>query len=100
MDIAVLGSSTFALGFKLSGVRRIIMTGDGEYERQLDDALKDPTIGILIISDDDLGSLPQPWKARLSDSVHPVVISVGRSGEEDIRERIKRALGLDLYRSK
>ena len=97
MDIAILGSSSFTLGFKLSGVRRIISTEDGGYVERLESALRDPTIGILIISDDDLRSLSQLWRARISESVRPVVISVGKSGEEDIRERIKRAIGLDLY---
>jgi V/A-type H+-transporting ATPase subunit F len=98
MDIAILGCPSFTLGFRLAGVRRIVSTERGDYAGVLEKALRDPTIGILVVSEEDLIPLSQAWRTRLSDSVRPVVISVGKSGEDDIRERIKRAIGLDLYR--
>ena len=51
-----------------------------------------------MVNDEDVDRLPASLKRRLGDSVKPVVIPVGKKGEEDIRERIKRAIGIDLYK--
>jgi vacuolar-type H+-ATPase subunit F/Vma7 len=37
--------------------------------------------------------------AKLRESVRPVLITVGEE-EEDLRERVKRAIGIDLYAEK
>lgn len=99
MEICVLGSSSFVLGFRLVGIRKVEVTDEREFTECLTAALQDPETGILVLSDEDVARLSPAWKRRLSDSVRPVVISIGKAGEEDIRERIKRALGIDLYRN-
>lgn len=98
MDIAVVGSPKFVLGFRLAGVRRTVGAYGAEYQPALESLLGDPKVGILVVNDEDVDRLPAGLKRRLGDSVRPVVIPVGRKGEEDIRERIKRAIGIDLYR--
>jgi len=98
MEIAVLGSESFTLGFRLAGIRKVILTEGKDYLSLLKTALDDREIGILIVNEEDIVSLPESWRNTLSDSVRPVVISVGKTGEEDIRQRIKRAIGIDLYR--
>jgi V/A-type H+-transporting ATPase subunit F len=98
MDIAVIGSGRFVLGFRLAGVRRTVEASGEEYQPLLESLLADPKVGILVVSDEDVDRLPAGMKRRVGDSVRPVIIPVGKKGEEDIRERIKRAIGIDLYR--
>jgi V/A-type H+-transporting ATPase subunit F len=98
MEIAVIGSGRFVLGFRLAGVRRTVEVSQDEYPGKLDSLLTDPKVGILVVSDEDVERLSAVQKRRLSDSMRPVVIPVGKRGEDDIRERIKRAIGIDLYK--
>jgi vacuolar-type H+-ATPase subunit F/Vma7 len=32
------------------------------------------------------------------DSIDPVIIQIGEAGEDDLREKVKRAIGIDLYK--
>ncbi len=98
MHIAVIGSNRFVLGFKLAGVRMTVDAPSAEYQSKLESLLTSPDVGILVVNDEDVDKLPAGLKRRLGDSVRPVVIPVGKKGEEDIRERIKRAIGIDLYK--
>jgi len=69
-----------------------------EYQSKRESLRTSPEVGILVVNDEDVDRLPASLKRRLGDSVKPVVIPVGKKGEEDIRERIKRAIGIDLYK--
>jgi V/A-type H+-transporting ATPase subunit F len=42
--------------------------------------------------------LPSNVRQKVLDSVQPVVVPVGR-GETDLREKVKRAIGVDLYKT-
>jgi vacuolar-type H+-ATPase subunit F/Vma7 len=37
-------------------------------------------------------------RRRLDTTPRPVVIAVGEQQQEDLREKIKRAIGVDLYK--
>jgi len=102
MEIAVFGSPQFALGFKLAGVKRTYEVEDDDpaLQDKLLGLLGDDSIGVLIVSDIDIKGLPKATKHLLADNVRPVVIPVGKEDEGDIRERIKRAVGIDLYARK
>jgi len=56
-------------------------------------------VGILAVHTKDLEKLPQQLRTRMMESVDPVVIPVGEE-ESDIRDKVRRAIGIDLYRSK
>ena len=60
--------------------------------------LEDPNVGILILSADDMTSLSNTMRRRLETTPRPVVIAVGKREEEDLRAKIKRAIGVDLYK--
>lgn len=99
MDVAVIGSPTFVLGFRLAGVRKTYPAeGPGEREARIEEVLKDPSVGILVLHNADYQALPATFRRRLADSVAPVVIPVGKEEETDLRERIKQAVGIDLWR--
>ena len=98
MEFAVLGSEEFTLGFRLAGVRRVYAVRPDEYEAKLLELTEDSTLGILAISSSDLTTVSDNARKRALESISPVVIQVG--GEEgDLREKVKSAIGVDLYKS-
>jgi V/A-type H+-transporting ATPase subunit F len=97
MDIAVVGSEEFVLGFRLAGVRRVYTTDCDSLVRRIEELLHDSTVGILVVLDDDIRGLPQGFRTHLFESVSPVVISIGAVDYSDLRDKIRRAIGLDLY---
>jgi V/A-type H+-transporting ATPase subunit F len=97
MDIAVIGNEEFVLGFRLAGLRRVFVAQPENYQEKILEAMADPDIGVLAADSKDLDVLPSNVKARVLDSISPVVVPVGR-GETDLREKVKRAIGVDLYK--
>jgi V/A-type H+/Na+-transporting ATPase subunit F len=100
VEVAVVGSQDFVTGFLLAGVRKTFITTDADLEPTLKEALKDEDIGILIMNSDDVEKLSMPLRITLDDSVEPTVISIGGEGEErtHLREKIKRSVGVDLWK--
>jgi len=98
MELAAVGRDEFVQGFKLAGVRKTFSVPKDGLEKQVAKILEDAAIGILILSADDLGALSPGMRRRLETTPRPVVIAVGRREEEDLREKIKRAIGVDLYK--
>ncbi len=97
MDIAVIGSDEFVLGFRLAGLRRVFVATPENYQEVLLKAMEEPDIGVLAADGKDLELLTPNVKTRVMDSIQPVVVPVGR-GETDLREKVKRAIGVDLYK--
>jgi V/A-type H+/Na+-transporting ATPase subunit F len=98
MRIAVLGSEEFVLGFRLAGLRCVHTVEADDYGGRLMELLGDSSIGILVVQSSDLGNLNSAQRARAMESITPVVVPVG--GEEgDLREKVKRAIGVDLYKT-
>ena len=97
MDIAVIGSDEFVLGFRLAGLRRVFVANKENYQEILLKAMEEPDIGVLAADGKDLDLLTPNVKTRVMDSISPVVVPVGR-GETDLREKVKRAIGVDLYK--
>ena len=97
MDIAVIGNEEFVLGFRLAGLRRVFVTTPETYQDVLEQAMEDPNVGVLAADGKDLDLLSPAVRARVLDSIQPVVVPVGR-GETDLREKVKRAIGVDLYK--
>lgn len=98
MDIAVLGSDEFVLGFRLGGVKRIYTAKPNEYEAKVLELINDSTIGVLAIDSSDLEHLSPNAKRKVTESIAPVVVMVGKA-ESDLREKVKRAIGVDLYKT-
>ena len=100
MEIAVVGNSDFILGFRLAGVEKTVAA---ENDASLTDAvtrlMADETVAILVIRGSDMGRLPERLQAELGESVRPTVVSIGGEvGGVSMREKIKRAVGVDLWK--
>jgi V/A-type H+-transporting ATPase subunit F len=98
MDIAVIGNEEFVLGFRLAGIRRVFVAHEDDYKQRMEEAMSDPEIGILAVDSKDLDYLPPLMRAKVSDSIQPVIVTVGGGGVTDLREKVKRAIGVDLYK--
>ena len=97
MDIAVIGSDEFVLGFRLAGLRRVFVATPENYQEVLLKAMEELDIGVLAADGKDLDLLTPNVRTKVMDSIQPVVVPVGR-GETDLREKVKRAIGIDLYK--
>jgi V/A-type H+-transporting ATPase subunit F len=98
MELAVVGSSKFVDGFRLAGVRKTYPVAGDAMEQKIAEVLEDKDVGILVLHNENMMSLPVSLRRRLSESVSPVVIPIGKEEEIDLRERIKQAVGVDLWK--
>lgn len=97
--IAVIGNPNFVLGFRLAGIRETYIEEDrGRLEQKLDVLLHRGSASILVVQDTDFKMLSPGMRRKLNKSVEPVIINVGKLDEENIREKIKKAIGIDLYK--
>ena len=100
MEIAVIGNSEFVLGFRLAGIRKTYAAEDGERLTEcINSVLADSDVGILVINAGDMEKVPRKIRTTLENSVRPTVIAIG--GEEgglSMREKIKRSVGVDLWK--
>ena len=100
MEIAVIGSSEFIIGFRLAGVRKIYAAeNDEQLKDQINEVLKDAVVGILVMDSRDMDRLPLRLRSLLENSIRPTVITIGdEEGGMSLRERIKRSVGVDLWK--
>ena len=98
MEIAAVGRDDFVQGFKLVGVRRAVATTKEEIERKIAEVLDDPEVGILVLDTADMKGLSHTMRRRLETVARPVVIGVGATEDEDLRSKVKRAIGVDLFK--
>jgi V/A-type H+-transporting ATPase subunit F len=99
-EIAVVGSPEFTTGFRLAGVRRFENVPSEAKDDDLDDAvesaLDDEDVGIVVMHNDDLEYLSRDVRERAETSIEPTMITVGGGAGSGLREKIKRAIGIDL----
>ncbi|VVB90911.1 V-type ATP synthase subunit F [uncultured archaeon] len=99
MEIAVVGKSDFVLGFRLAGIRKTYEVTPADIDSKIQEVLGDRTVGILVIHNDDLIKLSAHMQKILDDSVEPTVIAIGGKGEStNLRDKIKQAVGVDLWK--
>jgi V/A-type H+-transporting ATPase subunit F len=99
VEIAVIGSEEFVVGFRLAGIKRVYAVSPDNLLEKIVQVMDEPEVGILAVHTQDLERLPPQLRAKMMDSVDPVVIPVGLE-EGDMRDKIRRAMGIDLYKSK
>lgn len=99
MQIAIVGEESFALGFRLAGIRRVEVAEDATaFAEGLSALLKDPDIGIVIVPQAALEHAPGALRRRVEESTTPVVFPLGTQHNEDIRAQIVKIIGVDLWK--
>jgi V/A-type H+-transporting ATPase subunit F len=100
MEIAVIGNSEFILGFRLAGIHKTYAAeNDEELTEHITSVLEDTNVGILVLNSSDMDKVSRRLRTTLEDSVRPTVIAIGGEvGGLSMRERIKRSVGVDLWK--
>ena len=99
MDIAVVGTPEFTLGFQLAGITRILNPpNDEELQRDMRGLLNEKEVGIVVVDSEDLLKLPERLRIQLSDSISPTFLGIGTTEDTTLRESIRKAIGVDLWK--
>ena len=99
MEIAIVGSPEFTLGFPLAGISNL-HNPDGEeaMASTLKDLLNNKNVGIVVVDSAVLSTLPERLRDQLSASVSPTVLGIGTEEDTALRETIRKAIGVDLWK--
>ena len=98
MEIGIVGNDLFTIGFRLVGIEKWFnVSDDVPVDNAIKTALLDKEIGVLVIHDEDWKKLDASLRKKLSNSVKPTVIAIGADVDEGLRDRIKTAVGVDLW---
>ena len=99
MEIAIVGTPEFTLGFQLAGIMRLPTPESIEETGNVLRTMREENeVGIIVIDAAELTSLPGKLRQRLSDSISPTVLGIGTEEDNTLRESIKSALGVDLWK--
>ena len=99
MELAVVGSQEFTLGFQLAGVSNIFNPEtDDEMSSQLKSLLNSKEVGIIVIDSSIISTLPERLRDQLSASVTPTVLGIGTEEDTTLRDTIRKAIGVDLWK--
>lgn len=93
----MVGSPDFVIGFRLAGIRKAIEADHETIGDKIDELLDRQDVGILVVNLKDVERLPVALRTRIDESTTPVVIPVGTE-EGDMRDKVRRAIGVDLYK--
>ena len=102
MEIAVIGTPEFTLGFRLSGITKVIDVEDTERdsEKRFAEILEDKNIGIVISDEKVMKSLSERMREAVEATVRPVtvVVSTETPAQDALRRMIIKSIGVDLWK--
>ena len=99
MEIAFVGGSESVLGFNLAGVKKSYAANtEDEMVSKIGDVMADSSVGILVLKQSDYNMLPKRLQEQLSESIKPTIVAIGTEQSTEMREKIKRAIGVDLWK--
>ena len=99
MEIAFVGGSESVLGFNLAGVKKSYAANtEDEMVSKIGDVMADSSVGILVLKQSDYNKLPKRLQEQLSESIKPTMITIGTEQSTEMREKINRAIGVDLWK--
>ncbi|MEJ6530186.1 MAG: V-type ATP synthase subunit F [Candidatus Poseidoniaceae archaeon] len=99
MEIAIVGTPEFTLGFQLAGISTLYNPEDDEaMASTLSGLLNNKNVGVVVIDSATQAILPDRLRARLSASVSPTVLGIGIEEDTTLRDTIRKAIGVDLWK--
>jgi len=99
MEIAFVGGSESVLGFNLAGIKKSYAANtEEEMVSKIGEVMADSNVGILVLKQSDYNKLPKRLQEQLSDAIKPTMIAIGTEQSTEMREKIKRAIGVDLWK--
>ena len=99
MEIAVVGSPEFTLGFQLAGLSDSYNPeGEEDLHSTLRSLLNNKSVGLMVVDSTMLTTLPDRLREQLSASVSPTVLGIGTEEDTTLRDTIRKAIGVDLWK--
>ena len=99
MEIAVVGSPAFTLGFQLAGLSSVYNPdSDDELQSTLRSLLNNKSVGIMVVDSAVMATVPDRLRDQLSASVSPSVLGIGTEEDTTLRDTIRKAIGVDLWK--
>ncbi|MFQ3316694.1 MAG: V/A-type H+-transporting ATPase subunit F [Candidatus Poseidoniaceae archaeon] len=99
MDIAVVGTPEFTLGFQLAGIDNLHNPeGEEATISTFKKLLTTKNVGIVVVDSTILAELPERLRDQLSASISPTVLGIGTEEDTTLRDTIRRAIGVDLWK--
>ena len=99
MEIAVVGSPEFTPGFQLAGLSDLYNPeGEEDLHSTLRSLLNNKSVGLMVVDSTMLTTLPDRLREQLSASVSPTVLGIGTEEDTTLRETIRKAIGVDLWK--
>ena len=99
MEIAVVGSPAFTLGFQLAGLSSLYNPdSDDELQSTLRSLLNNKSVGIMVVDSAVMATVPDRLRDQLSASVSPTVLGIGTEEDTTLRDTIRKAIGVDLWK--
>ena len=99
MEISVVGSPAFTLGFQLAGLSDLHNPeGDEALHSTLRSVLNNKSVGIVVVDSAMIADLPERLRDQLSASVSPTVLGIGTEEDTALRDTIRKAIGVDLWK--
>lgn len=97
VNLVALGKSEFLLGFRLAGINTIEAKNSEEDFTKL---MQNIEIGIIITDEQTMAALPEAFREKIESAVKPVVVvlSTTEAGRETLRKKIKKSIGVDLWK--
>jgi len=102
--IIVIGDEATTLGFRLTGVHKHVLIGDGDqkaFDEAVESALDSSIYSVIIADQGMLLGVGAKLSRRLQDTVVPLVVGIpnkrgAADGEQSLDELMKRVLGIEL----
>jgi V/A-type H+-transporting ATPase subunit F len=99
MDIAVVGTPEFTLGFQLAGIDNLHNPeGEEATISTFKKLLTTKNVGIVVVDSTILATLPERLRDQLSASISPTVLGIGTEEDTTLRDTIRKAIGVDLWK--
>ena len=99
MEISVVGSPAFTLGFQLAGLSDLHNPeGEEALHSTLRSLLNNKSVGIVVVDSAMIADLPERLRDQLSASVSPTVLGIGTEEDTALRDTIRKAIGGDLWK--
>jgi vacuolar-type H+-ATPase subunit F/Vma7 len=99
MRIAVVGDESFTIGFRLAGIKDVVQAHDAaSFDDAVASLIRDKDIGIVIVPSALLSSASAKTRRIAEESTRPVVFPMGERKNTDIRNRIIKVVGVDLWK--
>ena len=99
MDIAVVGSPAFTLGFQLAGLSNLHNPdSEDELHTTLRSLLNNKSVGSMVVDSAVMATVPDRLRDQLSASVSPTVLGIGTEEDTTLRDTIRKAIGVDLWK--